>query len=307
MKKIIVLFTTLLLAPTIAIAANTSAGQNGNGASVSNSSSGNTNQSVTSSTTTTATGNQAQNGNQVQAQTNNPGVGTMTQEQTEARITEQIQESKSTYMPRNEQATARMSSVAASAEELIRVSNRVENQGIGDQIRTIAQTQTENQDRINQSIDKAETRTGFAKFFIGANYKELKVAKQSMRENQDKIRELKTLIDQAGTDADKLAIANQIMTLQEESLTLRDQIEKADDGFSFFGWINKWFNKYEYRDTKNQVGITIATEQTLQKGGEAELKRLQLISNLERARSDLLSLAGKIQDIVLDLQATKTE
>jgi hypothetical protein len=261
MKKTIAIIVIALLAPTIAIAANTSAGQNGNSgssdpSSVSSSQSTSTTDpsSVTGNTTsgqTNSNGNasstsssQTQNQNQVQTQTNNPSVGTMTQEQTEARITEQIQESKPTYTPRNEQATARMSTVATAAEELIRVSNRVENQGIGDQIRTIAQTQTKNQDKINQSIDKAETRTGFAKFFIGDNYKELKVAKQSMQENQEKIRELKTLMDQVGTDADKLVIANQIMTLQEQNLATRDQIEETDGGFSLFGWINRWFNKY---------------------------------------------------------------
>ncbi len=257
MNKIIAFLAIALLLPTIAIAANTSAGQNGNsGSSDSGSISSNQDDSgsVTNSTTTSQTNsngnasstssNQTQNQNQVQTQTNNPGVGTMTQEQIEARITEQIQESKPTYTPRNEQATARMSTVATAAEELIRVSNRVENQGIGDQIRTIAQTQAKNQDKINQSIDKAEKRTGFAKFFIGDNYKELKVAKQSMQENQEKIRELKTLMDQVGTDADKFVIANQIMTLQEQNLATRDQIEETDGGFSLFGWINRWFNKY---------------------------------------------------------------
>ena len=254
MKKTIALVAIVLLAPAIAIAVNTSAGQNGNSDSISSRSSqagsGSATNSDTASQTSsngnaTSTGSsQTQNQNQVQTQTNNPGAGTMTQEQTEARITEQIQESKPVYVPRNEQALSRMSTVATSAEELIRVSNRIENQGVGDQIREIAQIQSKNQDKINQSIDKAETRTAFAKFFIGANYKELKVAKQSMQENQNKIRELKTLIDQVGTDADKLAIASQIMTLQEENFAIRDQIEKTDDGFSFFGWVNRWFNKY---------------------------------------------------------------
>ncbi|HOX41131.1 MAG TPA: hypothetical protein PK263_02975 [bacterium] len=256
MKKIIAFLALALLTPTIAIAANTST-QNGNGnsgtaASTSSgqaasepvTSSATTSQSEDNGSTSSTTTSQTQDRNQVQTQTNNPGVGTMTQEQLETRVQEQIQTSKPEYTPRNEQASARMSTVATAAEELIRVSNRVENQGIGEQIRTIAQTQTKNQDKINQSVDKAETRTGFAKFFIGANYKELKVAKQVMEENQEKIRELKTLIDQAATDADKLVIANQIMTLQEENLTLRDQIEKTDDGFSLFGWINRWFNKY---------------------------------------------------------------
>ena len=249
MKKIFFMFAVVLLLPTFAFAMNTSAGQNGAGATASNStdaddtasqSQGNGNSSSTTSSVTS----QSQVENRAQAQVGNPGVGTMTQEQTEARVEEQVQESKPKYSPRNEQASSRMSVVATAAEQLIRVSGRIENQGIGDQIRVIAQTQTKNQDKINQSIDKAETRTGFAKFFIGANFGELKVAKTAIKENRDKIRELKTLMDELTTDTDKLEIANQIMIIQEENLALIDQIEQADDGFSLFGWFSKWIKKY---------------------------------------------------------------
>jgi len=207
----------LLLSPALCAATNTTPGESGNGTAASSSPASSASQSVTTSTDTatvdTSTGNsasenQSQNENRVQTQTNNPGVGTLTQEQTEAKITEQIKESKPTYSPRNEQASARMSTVATAVEQLIRVSNQVGNQGIGDQIREIAQTQTKNQDKINQSVDKAETRTGFAKFFIGENYKELKAAKQSIKENKEKLGELKSLMEQVETDADKLIIPN---------------------------------------------------------------------------------------------------
>jgi len=249
MKKFNLVFAALLLAPAIAITSAAVASQSTNGAANSSaSSSATTGTSVTTSTSsgsdTDNSNSQSQSENGVQTQTGNPEVGIMTQAQTEANIEEQIQESKSTYSPKNAQATARMSAVATAVESLIRISNSIENQGIGDQIREIAQTQTKNQDKINQSIDKAETRTGIAKFFIGANYGELKIAKAAMVENQNKITELKTLMTQVTSDADKLEIANQILVLQEESLALRDQLELSDDGFSLFGWFSRWMKKY---------------------------------------------------------------
>lgn len=221
---------------TLVVMNDNSNGANSNG----NASSGNQSDSDASETTST----QTQSENQVQNRVNNPEVGAMTQEQREERTREQILQSQPLYSPRNERAVTRMSAVATAVEQLIRFSNQVENQGIGDQIREIAQLQNRNQDKINQSIDNAMARTRFASFFVGANYKELKVARQSMIENQNKIKELQALMDELSSDADKLTIANQIMVLQEENISLRDQIEQADDGFSLFGWFARILNRY---------------------------------------------------------------
>ncbi|MFA7253101.1 MAG: hypothetical protein WC107_00935 [Patescibacteria group bacterium] len=248
-KLVFVLFACVIIMPGLAIAANSPESQ-GNSGSVSSVSSTNSNDSAVTSSASDSnqidptSSSAAQSANRVQIQAGNPGVGAMTAEQTEARIKEQISESKPAYAPRNEQASLRMSSVATAVEELVRVSNRFENPGIGEQVREIAQVQVKNQDKVNQAIDKAETRTKFAKFFIGSNYKELKTAKEAMKENQSKARELKELMAQADNDADKLTIANQIMTLQEENLALRDQIEQSDDSFSLFGWLSRLINKY---------------------------------------------------------------
>jgi len=221
---------------------------NGNGSSQSTptqSSSTNSSGSASPSPTSSANGaTQVQNQNSVQNRTANPGLGTMTESQIEVKIQSEIQQSKSVYSPKNSNATARADNVANAAEALIRVSNKVENQGIGDQIRIIAQTQTRNQDKINQSMDKAEARNSFAKFFIGANYKELKTAREAATENQLKIKELQNLLEQVATDADKLTIANQITVLYEESLNLNEQIRLADHSFSLFGWVSRIISNY---------------------------------------------------------------
>lgn len=241
----------VLLIPALTSAANVSSGQNGNGnsanattASYAAVQSGQATTTSTGGTATADTTTQVQSENRAENQVNNPDVGIMAQDQLEIRTEAQIQEIKPTYTPINEQATLRLNAVTNAAEELVRVSNRVENQGVGDQIREIAKVQTQNQDMVNQSLDKAETRTSFAKFFIGPNYTELKVAKTTMTQNQDKIQELKTLMDQVSAETDKLAIANQIISLNEQNLTLRDQLAQADSGFSLFGWLSRLIRKY---------------------------------------------------------------
>jgi hypothetical protein len=242
MKKSYLLATLLLaVSVPVSVSATTttltvSQSDNGNG----NSNSSQT--TVVDDATDDTTGTTTQT--QTQAQTNNPGTGTMTQEQTEARIQDKIQESKPEYSPKNARALERQSAVATAVQELIRTSYQIENTGIGDQIRTIAQTQNRNQDKINQAVDTAAKRTAFAKFFIGANYQELKDVKTVMEQNKLQIQELGQIMTQLTTDADKIAVANQIITLQEQQIALKDQVSDLSGGFSLFGWINRWFNKY---------------------------------------------------------------
>lgn len=202
--------------------------------------------------TTSSTSTQSQNENQVrtqtQTQTNNPGTGMLTQTQTQTeeqlRIDNEIKASKPTYTAKNAKAETQRSVVANAAEALIRVAEKTENQGIGAQIKTIAQTQSKNQDKIGQAIDKTETRTGFAKFFIGANYEQLKTVKNTMEQNRTQIKELEQAMTQLTADADKVEVANQIILLQNQQIELRDQVSDLSSGFSLFGWVARWHNHF---------------------------------------------------------------
>ena len=239
MKKFFVLLLAFVaLAPGLVIASSV----NGQGTTNGNASS--TGNSATTSDQSTGTSNTVQT--QTQTQTSNPGTGTMTQAQIQAeeQIQQEIQQSAPKYEPKNSKGADQKSAVANAAAELIRTASQISNKGIGDQIRLVAQTQTKNQDKIGESIDKVETRSGFAKFFIGANYKELGIAKSALAENQSQIQELQQIMTELSTDAEKVAIADQIIALQQTQLELKDQIGELSSGFSLFGWINRWYNKY---------------------------------------------------------------
>lgn len=243
MKRIFTIVLGLIvLVPGLVFAASANGQGTTNGNS--NTSSASVNSSSTSGSTADATQNQAQTQVQTQAQTNNPGTGTMTQAQIEEqdRIQEEIKTSSPQYTPKNSKGVEQRSVVANAVQAMLQVANKTENQGVGQQIKIIAQTQSQNQDKIGQSVDKAETRSSFAKFFIGANYKELKLAKQTIVENQNQIKELEQIMAQLSVDTDKVSIANQIIILQQTQLELKDQIEELSGGFSLFGWINRWKN-----------------------------------------------------------------
>lgn len=236
-NKYYLLVCAIVLLPSLVLGVSNSA----NGQSNGNSSSAT---QTTSPVATTTNQGQNQSENRTQSQTNNPEIGAMTQEQAEVRLQEQIEESKPEYTPKNQKASEHRSVVANATEQLIRLASQTENAGIGDQIRLIAQTQTKNQDKIGQSIDKVTQRTSLAKFFIGSNYAELKEVKSSITENQSKIEELQQIMTQMTEDADKLSVADQIILLQDVQIDLIDQVEDLSGGFSLFGWLNRWINRY---------------------------------------------------------------
>lgn len=238
LKTPLALMLVAIMVPVITFAANgngnanaetgSAGSSNGNSTSAGSAASGNSSSS--------ATGNQVQN----QVQTQNQGTETQIQVQTSEALQEQINESKPEYSPRSEQAQSRMSAVAKAAEYLIRVAERVENKGIGDQIRTIARTQSENCDQINESIDRAQERTSFAKFFVGTNYTELKNIQGLMEQNRLKIQELEQIMVQIENSSDATEISAQIAVLQNLQTSLQNQVKELTSGFSLFGWLNRW-------------------------------------------------------------------
>ena len=261
MKKIIIALIGLILLPSLALAvssnsqsSSSSGGSIGSGVSTGPATSTSSTNSTSSSPdlvgndANSSASSQSRSQNQAQTQTNNPETGTMTQEQAQIQTEEEtqsdIKNSQPQYTPKNSNGIAHRSVVANAVQAMLQVANKTENQGIGQQIKVIAQTQSQNQDKINQAIDKAETRSGFAKFFIGANYKELKSAQEALEQNKIQIQDLENLMNNLTTDADKLEIANQIIALQSEQYEIRNQVSDLSSGFSLFGWIARWKNGF---------------------------------------------------------------
>jgi len=147
-KGLLITSMLLVLLPAVALAVGPSNG-NGNGASANSNSTVSTGSSTSSTvSTTSSTAAQSQTGTRTQTQAGNPGIGSMTREQALERVESQVTDSKPAYTPANSKALEHRSVVANAAELLIRTASRLENQGIGDQIRLVAQTQTKNEDKI---------------------------------------------------------------------------------------------------------------------------------------------------------------
>ncbi len=185
--------------------------------------------------------------NQVQAQTNNQGeesqiqTQTKTEEQIQAQTEQDIEASKQKYEVKNETAGSRSSEVAKAVQGMLTVANRVNDQGIGDQIRNIAKEQNQAEDDANKAMDKIQSRTGFAEFFIGPNYKQIKEVKKVMEQNQLRIQELQQIMTKLSNESDKTEIQNQINVLELQNLNLANQLDAEDEGFTLLGWFIRLF------------------------------------------------------------------
>lgn len=236
MIKIIPIALVIAVFPYIAIAQNGSSNSNGN-----------SNSSGSSASVTSTVQSQNQQENQAQVQTNNPGIGTQSQTQTQSQERIQSPTASTTHTPvqlRQNSSVQNRSEVASAVQSLIQSSYQIENKGLGEQIRTIAQTHSQNNQSIDSAIDKASNRSGFAKFLIGPNYKELKSAKQLMEQNRLQIQNLEQTLAAVTNEADAQNLMTQLEILNQQQTSLQNDLGSFTKGFALFGWLNRLINNY---------------------------------------------------------------
>ncbi len=179
-------------------------------------------------------GNESENPAQIQNQIQNQGGENQIQ-------TNENQSSESQNSAGNNNSTQRRSQVANAVQQILQLADR--NGGIGEQVKTIAQTQTQNQERIEANLEKIQNRSGFAKFFIGPNYGEINSAKKALEQNKEQIKRLNEVKNQLSNQGDQQILTEQIRTLEQVDLQINNSLEESQKGFSLFGWMFKWLAK----------------------------------------------------------------
>lgn len=177
-------------------------------------------------------GTRTQTQNQNQEQTQNQGEEIQIQNQEQERTQTQTQ---------SVQAEQRRSQVANAVQEMLQVAER--NGGIGQQVRTIAQNQNQNQEKIEASLQKVQSRSGFTRFFIGPNYGEIKNAQKLLEQNREQIKQLNQIKNQLVNQGDQQQLAEQIQVLEQANLQIENSLGTAQKGFSLFGWMFRLFVK----------------------------------------------------------------
>jgi hypothetical protein len=184
-----------------------------------------------------------QTGNTVQTQEQNKVVdqGENNQIQTQEQNTVQTQDNKgnkpnsgkSGFNPSEQ----RRSQVANAVQTMLQVADR--SGGIGQQVRVIAQSQNQNQIKLEQNIEKIQSRSDLAKFFIGPNYGEIKNAQKTLEQNREQIKQLNQIQTQLTNQGDQQQLMEQIKILEQANLEIENSLIESQKGFSLFGWLNK--------------------------------------------------------------------
>ena len=131
--------------------------------------------------------------------------------------------------------------VADTVQEIIKVADG--NANVGQQIKTIAQTQTQNQEKVETSMQKIQSINGFAKFFVGPNYGEIKNSQKLLEQNKQQIQKLSQLGTQLSKKVDQEKISGQIKILEQENQQMETSLNETKKGFSLFGWTFRLFAK----------------------------------------------------------------
>jgi hypothetical protein len=137
----------------------------------------------------------------------------------------------------NLDATQRRSQVANAVQEMLQVADR--NRGIGQQVRVIAQTQTENKEKLELGLEKVQTRSNFAKFFIGPKYGEIDNLENLLEQNKEQINQLNQIKVQISNSGDEKILTEQIKTLEQYNLEIETSLSLEQKGFSLLGWLAK--------------------------------------------------------------------
>ena len=179
---------------------------------------------------------------QVQTQTANQGEETQIQVSQETQT--MVDESKSVYAAENATAKQSLEGTNIVAQDMIMLSANLHtaDADFALQIQDKVKAQTQAMDKISQNIDKIDDRNGFVKFFIGADYGQIKEANLEMDQNRLRIEELNQIQTQVQDSSDATELQNQIRILEYQNTTLQNQTDQLGDGFSLFGWLLKWIN-----------------------------------------------------------------
>ncbi len=142
----------------------------------------------------------------------------------------------------NEQvAEQRKSEVANAIQEILHVAE--EDTEIGQQIKTIAQTQVQNQEQLEVSLQKAQNRNKIVKFFVGPDYEEINNAKKLLEQNREQIGQLNQVKNQIADQDDQQKLSEQIELFEKSNQEIEDSLNATQKGFSLFGWLIKLFEK----------------------------------------------------------------
>lgn len=175
-----------------------------------------------------------------QVQTMNMGD----ESQISSEVQAMIDDSRSVYSAENATVRQSLEGTNIAAQEMIMLSTnlQIHDEESALKIQDAVKAQTQSMDKISSNIDKLDDRSNFAKFFIGADYGQVKEANLQIEANRLRIEELNQVQSQLQDPTDAAELLKQITVLEFQNTTVQDQVNQLSSGFSLLGWLFRLFN-----------------------------------------------------------------
>lgn len=129
-------------------------------------------------------------------------------------------------------------------QRLNKVSERLNNPEIGEQIRVITESHLQIQTKAKTALFNMQVRFKTLKFFFGASYKNAREIKAQVAQLRANAEELAILKNSLTSVADQEEIQGAIDSLEVEAIVLENELEQELEGFSLFGWLNRILSGY---------------------------------------------------------------
>ncbi len=187
---------------------------------------------------------QTGNANQNQNQEQNQGEDVQNQEQNQEQESEEEQVNTKNQDQEKMQINAELhrSTVSNFVQELLDVAEK-EGNIIGEQVRTIAQEQNQNKEKVVMTMEKVQNRSKIKTFLFGSDYKNLGQLRSEMVQTRNRLEQLNGLMEQLRDEDGKVELQNQIQEMEQERLRIEEFIRSQEGKFSLFGWLTRLFNK----------------------------------------------------------------
>jgi hypothetical protein len=134
------------------------------------------------------------------------------------------------------------SSVANFVQGLLQIAEREE--GIGEQVRTIAQQQNQSASTTIQAMEEVQTRSKIKTFLFGSDYKNLGVLRSEMVQTRNRLEQLNRLMENVQNEGDQTELQNQVQALEQEQTKIESFIRNQEGKFSLFGWLVRFLMGY---------------------------------------------------------------
>lgn len=134
------------------------------------------------------------------------------------------------------------SNVASFVRMLLQIATTT-GDGIGKEVRLIAQEQNNSMEKVSEGIKAIENRGKFKTFLLGTDFKNIGMIRSELAKTQSAIDKLNRTLQKMNTSTIAASTTEQIQNLTKEQERLKSFVEQNENRFSMFGWFVKMINK----------------------------------------------------------------